>query len=390
MSNEYSIGTEGEPMTSFRAHAILLTTCTVLAGTAAAAQEPTAQETPTSAAEMQPTTSATAPPAAEGTTPPATTPAAETKVPKLHVAELVKEIGRIQRGERAEVVFELENQGEGPLQIKSAQPSCGCTVASFDKEIAPGAKGTLRATLDTSNLEGALSKSVTVISNDPAQPRVVLTIRLEVVSYVRVSPSFARLLQVQSMPPAATAVNLWTEDGTALELGAIETGAEWVEARARRAEASERRDGGPAEQWRLEVTLRPEAPLGPLTQTVVVATNHPKQPKVEVPLSGFVRPVLSAQPAAADFGSLGPRADPKQFVLKLFNFGGEPVEVRSATTDLDFVTVTIEPDDPGRRFRIRLVVGADAPKGKFEGTLRIETSSGVMPTVEVPVRGKIQ
>jgi hypothetical protein len=356
-----------------------------------APEPPPAVSTPTATAP----TGAVPPPTGEAgaaamTTPPAAVPAEPEKQPKLVVAEPVRDLGRVRRGERLEVVYELENAGEAPLQIRSAQPSCGCTVASFDKQIEPGEKGELRAVIDTANLEGALAKGVTVISNDPAQPRLVLTLKLEVLAYVHVTPSFARLLQVQSMPPAATAVHLWTVDGPPLELGAIETGADWIVARARRAEPGERREEGPAEQWRVEVSLAPEAPLGPLTQSVVVATNHPRQPEVQIPLSGFVRPVLSTQPTAADFGTLGRGADPKQFVLKLFNFGAEPVQVSSAATDLAFVGVTVEPDEPGRRYRLRLALDPAAPKGKFEGTLRIATTSSILPHLEVPIRGRVQ
>jgi hypothetical protein len=76
-------------------------------------------------------------------------------------------------------------------------------------------------------------------------------------------------------------------------------------------------------------------------------------------------------------------------VLKLFNFGKEPVEIRSFDSDLPFVTASISPEEPGRRFRVELLLAADAPEGKFEGRVKVETSSTVMPTLEIPVRGKV-
>jgi hypothetical protein len=313
------------------------------------------------------------------------------KRPRLEIGQAIFDIGKIQKGGQAEVDFELVNRGDAVLRIRSARPSCGCTVTSYDESIDPGETGHVRAVLDTSTLEGPVSKAVTVVTNDPDSPRAVLTIRAEVLSYVRVSPSYARLLQVHSLEPATVTVHLWAEDGTALELGAIDTGADWITASARRAEPSEHRKGGADEQWRLEVSLAPEAPLGPLTNVLVVETNHPRQPRVEVPLSGFVRPLLSTVPPVADFGALGPRArNPGQFVLKLFNFGKLPIEVHSAETDLDFITVTVDPDEPGRRYRLRLALASDAPRGKFRGTLRVVTSSDVQPTVEVPVRGRVR
>jgi hypothetical protein len=51
--------------------------------------------------------------------------------------------------------------------------------------------------------------------------------------------------------------------------------------------------------------------------------------------------------------------------------------------------VALVADEPGRRYRLELVVADGAPRGRFEGTVRIETSSPELPVVEVPVRGRI-
>jgi hypothetical protein len=327
-------------------------------------------------------------PAAEGEAPAAEN--ATAPAPQLVVVDAVRDLGKIQRGERAEVEFTLENRGEGPLKIKSAQPACGCTVASFDAEIAPGGSGHVRAWLDSSTLAGAVAKSITVVSNDPASPRAVLTIKAEIVTFVTVSPAFARVLQVRSQPAAPTVVQLWSGDGTPVEVLEVQAPEPWIVAYARRAAPGELRAEGPADQWRIEVELLPDAPLGPLADKLVVRTSHPRQSEVEIPLSGFVRAVLTPAPAIADFGSLGRNVlDKSRFVLKLFNFGSEPIEIQRAVIDVPFVTVATAAEDPGRRFRVELRLAPDAPKGKFEGTLRLETTSPSMPVVEVPVRGKI-
>lgn len=310
--------------------------------------------------------------------------------PQLVAESPIVDLGRLQKGERAATEFVLANRGNALLKIKSVQPACGCTVASFDAEIAPGATGKVRATLDTTTLAGGVAKTITVLSNDPKTPRATLTLRAEIVAFVEVAPGFARLLQVRTLPPQTAAVNLWSGDGTPFEVLEVRAPQPWIQASARRAEPAERRAGAPEEQWRVEVSLAPEAPLGPLTDKLVVRTSHPQQGEVEIPLSGFVRPVLQPTPAVADFGTIGRAAqDKSRFVLKLFNFGSEPVEVRSASTDLPFLAVTTSAEEAGRRFRIELRLAPDAPKGKFEGTLRVETTSAAMPVVEIPVRGKV-
>ncbi len=344
---------------------------------------------------------ATAPLAAQTATPPASAPAtpatpatpaapaAPAKKPVIVAAETIHDAGKVRRGDPIDVTFTLENRGDADLLIKSADPSCGCTVASFDKKIAPGAKGSVRARVDTSDFAGSITKGVTVLSNDPANPRLVLTIKAEVQADVLLAPTYARLLQVQTLDPAKAEVRLWCEDGTALEIRGVHAPEKWIVASARRAEGSEIDADRPTPQWIVTVALTPEAPLGPLGESIELDTNHPRQAKVHLPLSGFVRPLLAAVPEVADWGTLPPAANKSRFVLKLFNFGQSAVEVRSATSDLKFVTVTVSPEDRGRRFRVQLDLAPDAPKGKFEGKLRLETSSTVMPVIEVPLRGRV-
>jgi len=360
--------------------------------TAPLAAEPTA--TTTSAPESPAPATPPATPAAGAPATPATpaapaAPAIPVKKPALVVAQPVHEAGKIHRGDPIEAVFTLENHGDGDLLIKSVDPSCGCTVASFDRKIAPGATGTVRAHVDTDGFAGAISKGVTVLSNDPTNPRVVLTIHADVQADVLLAPTYARILQVQTLDAAKTKVRLWCEDGTALEIRGVHPPKPWIQASAHRAEAAELDADKPGPQWIVEVALTGDAPLGPLGESIALDTNHPRQPVVELPLSGFVRPLLAAVPEVADYGTLGPGANKSRFVLKLFNFGKGDVTVTSATSDLKFLSVSVSPEDRGRRFRIQLDLAADAPKGKFEGKLRIETSSPVMPLIEVPVRGKV-
>jgi hypothetical protein len=297
----------------------------------------------------------------------------------------------VRKGESVHVEFVLANQGDGPLEIKNAEPACGCTVASYDKKIAAGEQGKVKAQLDTSNFVGPIAKHIAVLSNDPDTPRLVLTIQADVVAFVRVQPTYVRILHVQTQAAAPTAVTLWSTDDKPLDLGDIEAPAPWVSATARPATAAERLPDVAAEQWRLEVTLGPDAPAGPLSGSIRVATGHPGEPEIEIPLSGNVRRILHVQPGSADFGTVAlPVKSPRKLALKIHNFGKEAVEIRSAGSDVAFVAAAVSPEEPGRRFRLELLLAADAPKGTFEGTVRIETSSPEMPTLEVPIKGKIR
>ena len=68
----------------------------------------------------------------------ADTPAKAGK-PKATIAEPIKDVGTVPKGEKIIHDFVIKNEGDADLQITNVQPACGCTVAEFDKLIKPGA-----------------------------------------------------------------------------------------------------------------------------------------------------------------------------------------------------------------------------------------------------------
>lgn len=87
------------------------------------------------------------------------------------------EFGNITQGEKADCDFTLENRGNSALIIRKTKASCGCTAVTMgETTIAPGGKTVIRATFDSSGKSGRQYKSITVITNDPNNPEIGLTI----------------------------------------------------------------------------------------------------------------------------------------------------------------------------------------------------------------------
>src|SRR5690349_2719562 len=61
--------------------------------------------------------------------------------PKIAIDPMTKDAGTVAKGEKIEAVFSVKNTGTQDLTISEARPSCGCTVASFDKTVKPGQTG---------------------------------------------------------------------------------------------------------------------------------------------------------------------------------------------------------------------------------------------------------
>ena len=94
--------------------------------------------------------------------------------------KMVEDFGEIPQNIPKKAEFTLTNDGKEPLIIKSAQASCGCTVAKYSTEpILPGKTSVLVATFNAVAM-GPISKTVTVMTNADTNP-VVLQIKGTVV-----------------------------------------------------------------------------------------------------------------------------------------------------------------------------------------------------------------
>ena len=104
------------------------------------------------------------------TTPTATAAAPATKpegpIPTFEWGEVEWDFGTINEGDIAEHVYSFVNNGQAPLIIESAKPSCGCTVPSFSKEPIPiGGTGQILVKFDSKGKPNIQTKTVTVTAN---------------------------------------------------------------------------------------------------------------------------------------------------------------------------------------------------------------------------------
>jgi len=81
--------------------------------------------------------------------------------------------GTIDQGSEPLRLAKFKNTGTEPLIISGAKGSCGCTVPNWPKEpIMPGESSQIEIRYDTKRV-GAINKTVTVESNDPAGKHVI-------------------------------------------------------------------------------------------------------------------------------------------------------------------------------------------------------------------------
>jgi hypothetical protein len=309
--------------------------------------------------------------------------------PRARVPEPLTDVGWVAKGERISHDFLIRNQGDEVLEITSVRPECSCSVVEFTEAIAPGETGTVNLLVDTANQEGGIVKGATVYTNDPSNPRLRLAIKAQVRALISVSPGYARFIVVQKEAGEGTITQtIWAEDGNPLEIVDVESPHSFLQVTYREAGPDELREDVAGKQWKVDIHLSNEAPVGALTGRVEVHTTHPKQKTLFIPVSGFVRPVFAITPAVADFGAVE-LAEPVTGSLLVRNFATESIELTGVESGLRGVDAAVAPLEEGRRYEVTLTLTPELPKGPFATQLKIHTSSPKEPVLLVEVKGKI-
>jgi len=107
--------------------------------------------------------------------------AAMTRYKRCPADQILVIFGKVKEGKVVEYTFNFGNSGNSTLKIKDIKTSCGCTAALVSSEVLkPGEQGTLKVELDTSNRNGKMSRTITIESNDPRDPKKILTVYADI------------------------------------------------------------------------------------------------------------------------------------------------------------------------------------------------------------------
>jgi hypothetical protein len=132
---------------------------------------------------------------------PSATPAAATpsnidaelagEKPELTFSNTRYEFGELYRGQKSSFAFKFRNTGKAPLEIRSIHSACGCINTKVEPRtrFLPGEEGNVSFEFDSTWFSGPVTKTITIDSNDLAQPTTVLTVGARVIEELRASPA---------------------------------------------------------------------------------------------------------------------------------------------------------------------------------------------------------
>jgi len=319
----------------------------------------------------------------------AAAPGKAVAAPKIDVTQETRDMGTIAKGQVIEADFVIKNTGGSDLVISDARPSCGCTVSSFDKVIKPGAEGKVHTSVDTKSFSGPISKSVLVVSNDPDRPQLNLFVKAMVKPFVDVAPQqYVRFSVVKGDAASQDVVLISEEKG--FKPTVAETAQPYVKAEVSPAGDKDKIAGRPGEQYKLNVSVLPDAPEGLLNAPVRITTGVQQQPTLEIPVSGIVRPRVSVSPITVNFGNFTAGKDAiTRNIIVTNNKPAIPVKVTRAEVSIPGFQTDVVPTQEGVSYTVVVKAGDKIKKGAIDGIVKLYTTDKEKAVIELPLKGEV-
>lgn len=347
--------------------------------------------------------------------------------PRVKVDNLTHDFGVMQRGSTESHEFTIENVGDGPLRITVGDTSCKCTVGEVeDGEIPPGQSTPVKLEWVARVLAGDFRQTANLLTNDPLQSQLVLTVEGQVVEATGLEPQDFNFGRVSVDKAASAKVTLLSYDQTDLEVtaeapeGRVDSESEYtvdVTPIAKQDLPDKKAKAGVS----IKLTATPGMPIGRIHDWVSIETNLPTLSEFEVPVFGRVEgdltihgrgwnPELGVLNLGMVKGNVGKSSklrvslkgdaatlpldeiklkvvetDPQELEIDL----GDPREVREGV-----VHVPLEVSVPvGTRPMVRLNSGGQKPDGTFrhpDGIVRLKGENAQIPEIELKVRFAVE
>jgi len=145
----------------------------------------------------------------------------------------------------------------------------------------------------------------------------------------------------------------------------------------------------PGKTGEIEITVKTDG-LTAINKVVTVSTNDPRQPSVQLTLTGIVETEFALSERNIYFGS-NPKGRQVVKELLITVHPQRDSKVLGASTDDVNVAVMLEPvaGSNGKKFRLVATQKPETKEGYHFGTILLKTTSPQIPELRVSVRGMV-
>jgi hypothetical protein len=205
------------------------------------------------------------------------------QAPKIEFEELEFDFGEIYQNEQDSHEFVFRNVGTSTLKIQKVRSTCGCAAAVMsENELEPGEQGTIKVVFRSGRYRDKVTKRIYVDTNDPAAPRVTLTVTAQVKIEVVVSPPGVYVGLLQRGEKVERSVTMRPVEADSFRIVEVKVDHPlvhigkpvWVK--------------GKDKGYRLDITFGPAQKPGRVSTRVLVRTDLEHTKTIYIPIYGKV------------------------------------------------------------------------------------------------------
>jgi len=212
------------------------------------------------------------------------------KQPRVKFKQESWDFGKVKQGETLSYEFVFRNEGEVPLTIQRVTTSCGCTAALVsEKIVAPGKEGKIGVTFSTQGYGGRVEKTITVDSDDPAEPHKQLLISADIevppqpkIDLDRYSIDLGLVLEGEEIQ---TKVNIQNRGELELRVDFSHKNATFFR-EGKQISSSLKIPSGKGEE--VEIKMAPLQKRGLIREYILIKSNDPLRSTLSLYLSGYI------------------------------------------------------------------------------------------------------
>ncbi len=289
----------------------------------------------------------------------------------LTFEKTVCDLGEISVRERKDCELKFKNTGKGLLTIGEIKSTCGCTVPTLaKKEYKPGEDGVIKITYSGQSSSGAVAKHIYVSSNDGANPKIALILKVAVTEQIIVTPAKLNLnLNLDKDNGGMPEISIKSKDGAVFSIKSFTVNNDVIKADC---------DSNAA----AEFIIKPKADLAKLKNNTAgiirVIINHPKCDSVTIPYEVLTR--FSVQPGRLVFLIAEPNTPEKRDIVVKNNYG-ENFEIASFSSQNGYIKLISESKSQNS---VRLTVEVTPPmstENHFTDSIDINLKDGEHLTI---------
>jgi len=310
-------------------------------------------------------------------------------VPDLRFDEYSYDLGMLDEGAKAQRTISFRNVGEQVLTVSQVRPTCTCIgVGQVTRSIPPGGSGRISFTYDASGLRGAQAQALYIESNDPVSP----VVQVQVTAGLKPANLLASTRRIE-FGEVDTARGVTREmyikdpgDGS-LDIQEVLSDSPLVKVTLAGAAPPEYQHLGVV--FPVRVTLKPGAPVGPFAASITIVSNHPKEPRLRIPVVAKIRGEVEVTPEKLFLGIVKKGQSASRSVT-VSTASDRKLALTVASASSDSFTAKVSHGGGGNEYKIIVGLSERAPAGLLRADLTIHTDSRIQPTIMVPISALVE